>query len=190
MGGRPRGLRAAALVDGNVDDDRAGLHRLDRLRGDELRRLGARDQHRADDEIGAPAQGLDRVAGGEHRAHAAAKVLSMRRSASGLRSTTVTSAPMPAAIRAALTPTDAAAEHHHVGGRHARHAAEQHAAAADLLFEAVRARLGRHAAGDLRHRHQQRQGALRARHRLIGDGDARPRPSGPRPARGSGARCR
>jgi hypothetical protein len=53
------GLEAAALVDGDVDDDRAGLHHLDRLVRDELRSRGARDQDRADDEVGPLARFLD-----------------------------------------------------------------------------------------------------------------------------------
>ena len=42
MAGRPRGLRDAALIDRDVDDHRAGLHRLHRRLGDELRRRGRR----------------------------------------------------------------------------------------------------------------------------------------------------
>ena len=94
----------------------------------------------------------------------------MRRSASGLRSTTVTVAPMPDADDGRMRAGNAAAEDDDVGRRHAGHAAEQHAAPAVLLFEAARADMRRHAAGDLRHRRQQRQRALRARHRLVGDG--------------------
>ena len=75
------------------------------------------------------------------------------------------------AISAAWRAGDAAAEDHDVGRRHARHAAEQHAAAAVLLLEAAGADMRRHAAGDLRHRRQQRQRALRAGHGLVGDGD-------------------
>jgi hypothetical protein len=58
-----------------------------------------------------------------------------------------------------------------VGGRDAGHAAQEHAAAAVLLLQAARSHMGRHAAGDLGHRGQQGQRALRARHRLIGDRD-------------------
>jgi len=62
---------------------------------------------------------------------------------------TVTVAPMPALISAALLPATPAAEDHDVGGRHAGNAAEQHAAAAVLLLQAARSHVRRHAAGDL-----------------------------------------
>ena len=69
-----------------------------------------------------------------------------RRSTSGLRSMTVTVAPIPALINAALRARNAAAEHDHVRGRHARNAAEQHPAAAVFLLQATGADMRRHAA--------------------------------------------
>ena len=56
---------------------------------------------------------------------------------------------------------DAAADDHHLAGRHARHAAEQQPAAAERLLEHERARLGGDLARDLAHRRQQRQPAAR-----------------------------
>src|ERR1700749_4485439 len=47
---RARGLGASALVDGDVDDYRAGLHGLDRLGGDQFRRSRARYENRGDHE--------------------------------------------------------------------------------------------------------------------------------------------
>ena len=64
---------------------------------------------------------------------------------------------------------DSATEDHHFGGRHAGHAAQQHAHAALLLLEAVRADLDRHAARDLAHGRQQRQTTARVRHGLVSD---------------------
>ena len=58
---------------------------------------------------------------------------------------------------------DAAAEDQDVGRLDAGHAAEQHAAAAVLALEAVRADLDRHAARDLAHGREQRQAAVRLR---------------------------
>ena len=63
----------------------------------------------------------------------------------------------------------AAAEDEHIGRRHARHAAEQHAAPALRLLQRMRPDLRREAPRDLRHRRQQRQAAIGAGHRLIGD---------------------
>ena len=93
----------------------------------------------------------------------------MRRSASGLRSSTVTLAPMPSAISAALVPDTPAPRTSTSAGGTPGHAADQDAAPAIGLLEAVGADLRRHAAGDLRHRRQQRQRAVRARHRLVRD---------------------
>ena len=64
---------------------------------------------------------------------------------------------------------DAAAEHEHVGRRHPRHAAEQHAPPALRLLQGMRPDLRRQAPGDFRHRRQQRQTAITVSHRLIGD---------------------
>ena len=85
---------------------------------------------------------------------------------------------------------DAAADHHDLGRRHARHAAQQHAAAALRLLQAVGAGLDRHAAGDFAHRRQQRQAAGSSVTRLVGDRDAARLPAAPWSAPGRGARCR
>src|SRR3546814_9347609 len=59
IGGRRRvaRLEASARVDRDVDEHRAGAHRLQHVAGHKLGRLGARDQHRADDQIGAIGRG-------------------------------------------------------------------------------------------------------------------------------------
>ncbi len=44
-------LRVAAALDREIDDDRAGLHALDHLLGDELGRGPPRDQRRGDDDV-------------------------------------------------------------------------------------------------------------------------------------------
>ena len=68
---------------------------------------------------------------------------------------------------------DAAADDGDLARQHARHAAEQHAAAAIGLLQRRRAGLDRQAAGDFRHRRQQRQAAALVGHGLVGDrGDA------------------
>ena len=52
MGGRVAGLEASALVDGDVDEDRAALHCFEHLARNELGRCRARDQYRADNQLG------------------------------------------------------------------------------------------------------------------------------------------
>ena len=51
VGGGARGFRAAALVDGDVDEDAAGFHRAQHGARDEPRRLRAGHEHRADEQI-------------------------------------------------------------------------------------------------------------------------------------------
>ena len=169
MRGRTRGLGAAALVDGDVDDHRARLHRLDGRGRDQLGRGRARQQHRADHQIGAPAQRLDRVAGGEYRAHAGAELIGDAPQRFRIAIDDGHGRAHAGADEGRVTAGDTAAENDHVGRRHARHAAQQHAAPAVLLLQATRADVRRHAAGDLRHRREQRQRALRAGHGLVGD---------------------
>ena len=64
---------------------------------------------------------------------------------------------------------DTAADHDHACGRHAGHAAEQHAAATLGLLQVPGTDLHRHAAGHFAHRHQQRQRAVGRGHGLVGN---------------------
>jgi hypothetical protein len=57
----------------------------------------------------------------------------------------------------------------HLGRRHARHAADQHAAAMVGPFEILRADLHRQASGDFAHRLEQRQRMVVFLNRLVGD---------------------
>ena len=54
-------LDAAALVDADVNDDRAAFHTTDQVTADEAWRSPAGDQHRADDQVGQHGVTLDRV---------------------------------------------------------------------------------------------------------------------------------
>ena len=58
---------AAALIDRNIDDDRARLHGRDRARRNELGRGAARDQGGADHHVGGGAEGFDRPGISRHR---------------------------------------------------------------------------------------------------------------------------
>ena len=59
VGRRPAGLGAPALVDGHVDERRPRLHLRQVRTGDQARRAGARDEHRAENEIGRRDGALD-----------------------------------------------------------------------------------------------------------------------------------
>ena len=54
-----RSLEAAALVDSHVNEHGAGLHKLEHVLSDEVRSLVARDEHRADNEVGGRQLGAD-----------------------------------------------------------------------------------------------------------------------------------
>ena len=84
---------------------------------------------------------------------------------------TVTCASMPIAMRAAFVPETPPPRITTFAAAHARHAAEQDALAALLLFQAMGADLHRHAPGDLAHRRQQRQTAALVGDGLVGDRD-------------------
>ena len=91
--------------------------------------------------------------------------------ASGLRSITVTSAPMPSAIIAACVPTTPPPRITTLPGATPGTPPSSDALAAVRLLEQERAGLHGHAARDFAHRREQRQAAARRRHRLVGDAD-------------------
>ena len=78
---------------------------------------------------------------------------------------------MPRAMRAAFDPTVPRAEDDDVRGRNAGDSAEEHAPAAEGLFEVLGAFLRRHPAGDLAHGPQEGQKAFLGLDRLISYGD-------------------
>ena len=163
-------LEAAALVDGDVDEHRAGLHPADQVVAHELGRLGAGDEHRADDEVGVEAGPLDLVAVARDGLHVALVDpvhlaqpgdVEVEQQHLGLHAER---------DRGGVEAGDAGAEHDDLRGVHAGDAAHEHAAAALRPLEEVRPGLRGHPAGDLGHRREQRQRAVRQLHRLVRDG--------------------
>src|SRR5262249_28946390 len=137
MRSRSRGFRTTALVDGDVDDRRAGLHRLHYRGRDQLRSRRARYQDGADYQIGAFANCFDRVAGRKYGAPAPAQLIGdaprRTRMAVDDRDGRAQAGADDSRMRAG-TPT---AEDCDISRRYAWHAAEQHAAPAVHLFETV-----------------------------------------------------
>jgi hypothetical protein len=166
--GRLAGLDATALVDGDVDDHRAFLHRLQVFAADQPRRARALDQHGADHQVGVHDLLADRdrraVQQGHVRRHHVAEVAQAVE-------VDVEQAHVGAEARRHLRRVGAdhaTAEDHHGRRFDARHTAEQDAAPAIVLLEADRADLHRHAAGDFAHRRQQRQ-RVAVDQRLVGE---------------------
>ena len=169
MRGRARGFKAAALVNGDIHGDRAGLHRLHHFFADQFRRLGARNQHAADDQVGLQHMLFNRFFGGEHGVGAAPEL----RPVALQRGQVVIYDPHIGAhadrdVRG-VRADHAGAENHDFRRIHPGHAAEQHAESAVRMLKAIRAGLNGHAPGDLGHRREQRQSAERRSHRLVGD---------------------
>ena len=101
---RPRRLETAPLVDRDVDQTARRFIRA-RSRGRRVSRAGARHQHGANDDVGADDLLLDGVDVEIARATRPTKISSRTLSRGIERSRIMTSAPRPAAIRAACVPT-------------------------------------------------------------------------------------
>ena len=137
--------------------------------GDELRRRRADHEHRADHEVRLLGQFLDRMLG---RVDGLDRATELRRELAQPLRRAVDDGHVGAQAHGHLRGVgagDAAAEDDDLGRGDARHAAEQHAEPAIGLLQRGRADLHRHAAGDLAHRRQQRQTAVRRGHGLVRD---------------------
>ena len=167
---RPARLDAAALVDRHVDDHAAGLHQLQVVAFDQPRRLGAGDQHGADHQVGPRKLLADGVAVAEQAVdvgrHDVVEVAQPVHVDVENRDVGVEAGGDLGRVGA----DDAAAEDRDVRRRHARHAAQQNAAAHLRPFEVLGPFLDAHAAGHFAHRREQRQAALVVGERLVGDG--------------------
>ena len=171
VGGGMAGLEAAALIDGDIDQHRSGLHRAEHGAGDEVRGGGSGDEHRADDEVRLRDTFGEIGLVGEAGLGARFEVDAEPFEHFGI-------AVEDGDIRAeahrhlrGIEADDTAADDAHLAGRDAGDAAEQHAAPAMRLFQRGGPGLNAHAAGDLAHRFEQRQAALTAGDGFIGDTD-------------------
>lgn len=166
-----RRLEAAALVDGHVDHDRAGLHELQHVARHQLRGLGARNQHRTNHQVGR----LELLADVVLRRHERLDVLRHDVGQIGqTRQRDVADGHVGthSGGRTGCSRADhAGADDEDLGRLHARNATEQLALAAARLLEEVASLLGRHAAGNLRHGNQQRQRTVRTLDGFVGAAD-------------------
>ena len=168
VGGLADRLDAAALVDGDVDDDRPRPHRLDELFADHDRGPPTGDEHRADHEVGVGDAALDRPTVRRQRHDPAAVDL-----VDPAQSVEVLVDQDDLGLHAGrdprgVPPDVARPQHDDLRRAHARRPAHQHAAAAVVPLQEVGALLRRQPPGDLAHRGQQRQGPGLQLHRLVG----------------------
>ena len=164
----PRHLEAAALIDRYVDHDRTRLHQFQHVACHQLRRLGTRNQHRPDHQIGVFELLADVVLGRHERldipGHHVRQIGKPPQRDVADRDVGTRSG-----RRARRCRTDhARADDEDLGRLHARHATQQDSLAAARLFEEVTPLLCGHAARDLRHGDQQRQRTVAAFDRLVG----------------------
>jgi hypothetical protein len=169
VGGRPRGLEAAALVDRDVDEHGVLLHQPELAARDDAGSLGAVDQHRSDHEVDVRQSLLDRQRRGEARVGPAAERDVEVAQAVDRAVVDVDGRLHPDGDERRVHPDDAAADDHHLGAGDARHAAEQDPPAAERLLEHEGAGLGGDLARHLAHRRQQGQAPARVLDRLIRD---------------------
>ena len=167
--GGTRGLGASALVDRDVDDDRAGLHLLHHVGGDEFRSARSGDQYGPDDEVGVHDLLLDgvvgRVDGLQHRPELLVQLGQAVQVLVDHGDPGFEAHGHPGGVGT----DDTAADHDDLRRGDPRDTAEQLTAATLVHLEAVGTRLDGHASGDLGHRGQQGQAPEVVRDGLVGD---------------------
>jgi len=157
MGRRPRRFGTSALIDGDVDEHGALLHRLQHCASNEFGRGSPGHEHRADYEIGFSDEVSDRSARREDGAHAPIELgcvapQNLERSIEERHLSAHAER-----NRRGVGAGDAAADDQHICRRSAGNAAQENTAPARLLFKRMGADLRREAPGDFRHRCEKRQ---------------------------------
>ena len=152
MGGRPRILEAAALVDGDVHQNGARLHLCDKRIRYQPGRFGAGHQDGADHQVGT----LDGAFQLVRRRVASLDVAGeLRVKQPKLVDVDVEdhhAGPHAAGDPGGVVASRAGADHHDVGGLDPRHPAHQHTAAALGPHQVVSPDLGGQPSGDFAHR--------------------------------------
>ena len=169
MCGGPGVREATALVDGDVHEHRARLHLSDKRIRYELRCLGARNEHRADHQVG-PLDGPlqvhgGRVAGADRAAEFGIQFAQLVEVHIENRDMSTHSGGDPRGVVSGDTTTD----DDHVGGADARNAPHHHAAAAHRGHQMVGPDLRGEPPRHLTHRGQQGECTVGGLHGLVSD---------------------
>ena len=134
-----------------------GLHQLELGAGDDVRRLGAVDEHRADDQVDLGSiRSIDERGREDRRAAVVEQEVQLAQAVDRAVIDVGLGAHPDRDLRRRQA-DHAAADDHHLARRDAGHAAEQQPAAAERLLQHERAGLRGDLARDLAHRRQQRQ---------------------------------
>src|SRR6185437_3093833 len=169
VGGGLGGFDAAALIDGDVDDDGAFFHTADHLLGDNLRGGGAGDEDSADEEVGLASGALDVVGVRGQGVDAAVEDIVELAEAVEVEIHQCHFGAEAEGHLGGVGADDAAADDADVAGRDTGDSAEQDAAAAFLLFEVSGADLDGETAGDLGHGGEEGEGVGAVFDGLVGD---------------------
>ena len=171
VGGGTAGFEAAALVDGNVDDDGAVFHIGQVLSGDEAWGFGAGDEYGADDEVGQAqlfadgvGVGVDGVDIGGHNVVEVSEAVEVDVHDDDVGAESC-------GDFGGVGADNAGAEDDDVGWCDAGDAAEEDAAAHGGFFEVFSAFLDGHFAGDFGHGCEAGEPAVAVVEGLVGDGD-------------------
>lgn len=170
VGGGFAGLDAAALIDGDIDDDAAGGHAADHVAVDEFGGFGAGDEHGTDDEVGFADGGGDVVGVGVDGVEGASEDVVEVVEAGQVDVHDADASAHADGDFCGVGADDAAAQDDDATARDAGDAAEQDAFAAEAFFEAASADLGGEPPGDFAHGAKQRQGFIGELDGLVGDG--------------------
>ncbi len=170
VGGGAGGFEAAALVDGDVDDDAAVLHHFEVFAGDEARGAGAGDEDSADDEVGflegvADGEGVG-VDGGDIGGHDVVEVAE----AVEVNVEEGDVGPEAGGDFGGVVADDASAQDDDIGGGDAGDAAEEDAAAHHRFFEVFGAFLDAHFSRDFGHRGEAGEATEFVGDGFVGDG--------------------
>ena len=163
-------LDAAALVDGDVDDDGSRLHVGEHRAGDELGGARTRDEDGTDDDVGVRNRLLHFQARRHEQADAAGEdLIEVAHPVDRALEERYASAEAERDDRRVVA-DDPSAEHDDVPRQDARRSRQENPTAAERLLEEVRRGLRREPSRDLAHRRQQRQPVVVRLDGLVGDG--------------------
>ena len=164
------GSNAAALVDGDIDDDGTGAHGLDHVFGYELRGLGPRHQYCANQQVCLCDPFGDVVAIGHDGGDAAAEDIIQIAQALAGQIDHGHAGTEPDGYLGGIRTDYTAADDHDLSRGNSADSAQQDTGPAIAAFQELGADLYRHASGNLAHGGEQRQAsAVSADDGFVGD---------------------
>ena len=169
--GGVRRLEATALVDGYVDEHRAGLHQAEHVAGDEVWRLVAGDEDGADNQVYGGQFLADVVFRGVKGLHVLGQHFTEVAQAGQVDVRNHYLGTHAGSHLCGVASHDASAQYQYAGWTYARHASQQFALATLRLLKETGTFLYGHTAGHFTHGDEQGQRAVRQLDGFVGDTD-------------------